>query len=79
MDKFNRFVSRHLANIALVGTFSILVNEIAILCVCAGWTVRWVAVAICDGLLMCDWMYLFGCWKRFEKEKEVDYVRKICK
>ena len=69
MDKLNRFISKHLGNIALVITFTILINEMAILGAYAGWKIRWIVVIICDLLLMCDWIYLFRSWMKF-KHKE---------
>lgn len=62
MDKFDKFISKHLANIAFVITFTILINEIAILGAYAGWKIRWIVAIICDLLLICDWIYLIRCW-----------------
>lgn len=62
MDKFDKFISKHLANIAFVVTFTILINEMAILGACDGWKIRWFVVIVCDLLLMCDWIYLIKCW-----------------
>lgn len=62
MKKLDKFINKHLANIALVITFTILINEIAILGAYGALEIRWFRVIICDLLLMCDWIYLIKCW-----------------
>ena len=65
MKKFDKFLNKHLANIVLVITFTIIIlNMIIFLGIIAGWKLNPISTTIVCGLLICDWMYLIRCWIR---------------